>query len=68
MTVAGIMVKGELQLGCDVPCSDDGQARSLMPMHHAVGEGQVEAWHQGTRGVRAVHMVRDQRKSTWRVT
>ena len=31
MTVDGIAVKGELQLGCDVPCGDDGQARGLAP-------------------------------------
>jgi len=36
VTVDGIMVKGELQLGCDVPCGDDGQERGLTPMYHAV--------------------------------
>jgi len=30
------VVKGELQLGCDGACGDNGQARGLAPMHHAV--------------------------------
>jgi len=36
MAVDGIAVKGELQLGCDGLCGDDGQAGGLAPMHHAV--------------------------------
>ena len=36
MTVDGIAVKGELQLGCDVPCGDDGIARGLAPIHYVV--------------------------------
>ena len=64
----GIAVKGEFQLGCDVPCGDDGQARGLVPM-------QIMRWWRisgglasRTRGLRVeswtVHMVRDQSKST----
>ena len=30
------VVKGELQLERDGPYGDDGQARDLTPMHHAV--------------------------------
>ena len=29
-------VTSELQFECDGPCGDDGQARGLAPMHHAV--------------------------------
>ena len=36
MTVDGIMVESELHLGCEVPCGNDGQARDLAPIHHAV--------------------------------
>ena len=48
MTVDGIVVKGELQLGCDVPCGDDGQARGLAPMHHAVAK---DRWRLGVEGL-----------------
>ena len=34
--VDGTVVKAELQLVCDVPCGDDGQARGLALMHHVV--------------------------------
>ena len=47
MTVDGIAVKGELQLGCDVPCGDDEQARGLAPMHHAVVKYK---WRLGAEG------------------
>ena len=47
MTVDDIAVKGELQLGCDVPCGDDGQARGLAPMHHAVAK---DRWRLGVEG------------------
>ena len=46
MTVDSIAAKGELQLGCDVPCSDDGQARGFAPMHHAV----MDKWRLGDEG------------------
>jgi len=36
VTVDGIAVKGELQLGYDGPCGDDGQTGGLAPMQHAV--------------------------------
>ena len=47
MTVDGIAVKGELQLGRDVACGDDGQARGLAPMHHAVVK---DKWRLGAEG------------------
>ena len=47
MTVDGIAVKGELQLGCDVACGDDGQARGLAPMHHVVVK---DKWRLGADG------------------
>jgi len=57
------VVKGELKLGCDGPCGDDKQAKRLGADASYGGEGQVEPWRRGTRGVRAeswtVHMVRD---------
>ena len=36
MTVDNIVVKGELQLGCDVPCDGDGQGSGLALMYHTV--------------------------------
>ena len=46
--VDGTVVKGELQLVCDVPCGDDGQARGLAPMHHAVVK---DKWRLGAEGL-----------------
>ena len=46
MTVDGVAVKGKLQLGCDVPCVDDGKARGLVPIHHGV----KDKWRIGAEG------------------
>ena len=61
MTVDNTVVKGELQLGCDIPCGDDGQARGLAPMHYAMvkykwrldSEGSEESGP--SHGVHLVH-------------
>ena len=42
-----IAVKGELQLECGVPCSDDSQVRDLAPIHHAVVKNK---WGLGAEG------------------
>ena len=53
-------VMGELQLGCDGPCSDDRQARDLAPMHHAVVK---DKWRLGAE--RPEESRQSHGRSTW---
>ena len=41
------VVKGELQLQRDGPYGDDGQARDLTPMHHAVVKDKLRLGAEG---------------------
>ena len=56
----GIAVKGEFQLGCDVPCGEDGQARRLASMHHAVVK---DKWRLDAKG--SEEFGRSHGRSTW---
>ena len=51
---------GELQLGCDGPCCDDGQARGLVSMHHAMLK---DKWRLGAEGPEKSGRIHAQ--STW---
>ena len=53
-------MKGELQLGCDLPCGDDGQARGLALMHYVVVKNKCRLGIEGPVKSRRSHG-----RSTW---